>query len=126
MNALVTGRSCQRRKENIICTNGLRLKKKTKKKRRSIFNYLKDQKMTFFTFCKKRTRNGNGEEKFFTRMAQTVLLLNILAVTDSEGRIILANISINSVQLSLCNICAPNNNLQIQHFCRRFKSVFTL
>ena len=34
--------------------------------------------------------------------------------SDFEGRIILANISINSVQISLCNIYAPNN-LQLQN-----------
>jgi len=34
--------------------------------------------------------------------------------SDSEGRIILANININSAQISLCNICAPNN-LQVQN-----------
>ena len=33
---------------------------------------------------------------------------------DSQGRIILANININSVQISLCSIYAPNN-LQMQN-----------
>jgi len=34
--------------------------------------------------------------------------------SDSEGRIILANIKINSAQVCLCNIYAPNN-LQVQN-----------
>ena len=34
--------------------------------------------------------------------------------SDAEGRIILANISVNSFQISLCNIYAPNN-LQMQN-----------
>jgi len=34
--------------------------------------------------------------------------------SDSQGRIILANININSLQISLCNIYAPNN-LQVQN-----------
>ena len=34
--------------------------------------------------------------------------------TDAEGRIILTNISVNSFQISLCNIYGPNN-LQMQN-----------
>ena len=45
--------------------------------------------------------------------------------SDAEGRIILANISINSFQISLCNIYAPNN-LQMQNTFGRDLNQFLL
>ena len=106
---------------------------KNNKKRSSIFAYLKDQKCHFCflqeTFSEPKDeigwRSEWGGEILYShgtnRKKGVCILINPqfndfqieYSCSDVEGRIILANISVNSFQISLCNIYAPNN-LQMQ------------
>ena len=112
---------------------------KNKKKRSSIFAYLKDQKYQFCflqeTFSEPKDEigwrsewggGGGGGEILYShgtnRKKGVCILINPqfndfqieYSCSDAEGRIILANIRVNSFQISLCNIYAPNN-LQMQN-----------
>ena len=107
---------------------------KNKKKRRSIFTFLKDQKCHVY-FLQETYSEPKDEIVWKSEWAGEILYSHgknrkrgvcILispqfndfqieySCSDSEGRIILANLNINSVQISLCNIYAPNN-LQVQN-----------
>ena len=102
---------------------------KNKKKRRSIFTFLKDQKCHFY-FLQETYSEPKDEIVWKSEWAGEILYSHgtnrkrgvcILispqfndfqieySCSDPEGRIILANLNINSVQISLCNIYAPNN-----------------
>ena len=107
---------------------------KNKKKRRSIFSYLKDQNCHFYflqeMYSEPRDeivwRSEWGGEVLYshgTNQKKGVCILTNpkfngfqieYSCSDSQQRIILANININSVQISLSNIYAPNN-LQVQN-----------
>ena len=107
---------------------------KNVKKRRSIFTYLKDQNCHLYflqeTYSEPKDeivwRSEWGGEILYshgTNRKKGVCILKSpqfnefqieYSCSDSEGRIILANININSAQISLCNIYAPNN-LQVQN-----------
>ena len=105
-----------------------------KKKRRSIFTYLKDQKCHFY-FLQETYSEPKDEIVWKSEWAGEILYSHgtnrkkgvcifisphfngfqiEYSCSDSEGRIILANLNINSVQISLCNIYAPNK-LQVQN-----------
>ena len=104
------------------------------KKRRFIFTYLKDQNCHFYflqeTYSEPKDeivwRSEWGGEILYSHGTNRKKGVCILispqfnefqieySCSDSEGQIILANININSAQISLCNIYAPNN-LQVQN-----------
>ena len=97
---------------------------KNKKKRRSIFSYLKDQNRHFY-FLQETYSELKDEIIWKSEWVGEILYSHgtnrkkggfqiEYSCNDSQGRIILANININSVQISLCNIYAPNN-LQVQN-----------
>ena len=104
------------------------------KKRRSIFTYLKDQTRHFYflqeTYSEPKDeivwRSEWGGKILYSHGTNRKKGVCILispqfnefqieySCSDSEGRIVLANININSAEISLCNIYAPNN-LQVQN-----------
>ena len=118
---------------------------KNKKKRSSVFTYLKDQKCHFYllqeTYSEPKDEivwRSEWEGKILylhgTNWKKGVCILispqfNDFQIeyscSDAEGRLILANVSINSFQISLCNIYAPNN-LQMQNTFVRDLSQFKI
>ena len=100
-------------------------------KRRSIFTYLKDQDADFNflqeTFSKVSDetvwRNEWGGEIYFSHGTShskgVCILINrvvkekvTFTFSDSDGRIILINLTYNGLKLSFCNIHAPNDHTQ--------------
>ena len=99
-------------------------------KRSSIFTYLKDQNATFYVLQETYSEpcdesfweNEWGGEIFFshgTRHSKgTCILLNPSikeykiknSLSDNSGRIVLINLIYNRMELSLCNIYAPNDH----------------
>ena len=104
-------------------------------KRKSVFAYLKDQKCEVYylqeTYCQKQDEkiwsSEWGGRIFFTHgtthsKGACILLkpdLDILLgneYSDSEGRVVLINVSINKQWFSLCNIYAPTDNVKQNAF----------
>ena len=99
-------------------------------KRNSIFTYLRDQKALFYFL--QETYSETGDELFWknewvgeiyfshgTRHSKGLCILldpSIEAnkvkyfLSDNSGRIVLINLNYNGMELSLCNIYAPNDH----------------
>ena len=106
-------------------------------KRRSIFTYLKDQEATVYflqeTFSKVSDeavwRTDWGGEMYFshgTSQSKGVCILinravkeKVTSSSDTDSRIILINLTNNSLKLSFCNIYAPNNHTQQVSFIQQ-------
>ena len=110
-------------------------------KRRSIFSHLKDQKSKFCLLQETYSdwndeniwRNEWGGEMFFShgiRHSKGVCILIHPSVrdkvefffTDKLGRIVLITIVLNSLKLTLCNICAPNNQTEQLEFLQELNN----
>ena len=100
-------------------------------KRRSIFSFLKDQKATFYflqetysdpndeSFCMKSEWGGNIIFSHGSHHSRGICILIdpsvqnskiLYSLSDDSGRIVLINLIFQGLELSLCNIYAPNNH----------------
>jgi len=110
----------------LVCLNVRGLK--NQRKRRSIFSYIKDQKSDFYllqeTYSEPRDeliwKSEWRGDIFFSHgsnhQKEVCILLNPLSdikidncYCDPAGGIVLINVNFKTVNLSICNIYAPNN-----------------
>ena len=105
-------------------------------KRRGIFSYLKDQKVSFYflqaTYSESSDENvwrkEWGGEVFFSHGSTHSRGVCILVVkvdysfTDNSGRIVLITLNFDCLRLSLCNIYAPNNVSEQLQFIQELKA----
>ena len=110
-------------------------------KRRGIFSYLKDQKVSFYflqaTYSESSDENvwrkEWGGEVFFSHGSTHSRGVCILvdpstkikvdySFTDNSGRIVLITLNFDCLRLSLCNIYAPNNVSEQLHFIQELNS----
>ena len=111
-------------------------------KRRSIFSFLKDQKASFYFL--QETYSDASDESFWRsewggdivfshgshHSRGVCILINpsfkdykvLGSFTDDLGRIVLINVIVNCLELSLCNIYAPNNHADQLQFIARLNN----
>ena len=99
-------------------------------KRRSIFSFLKDQKATFY-FLQETYSDPNDESFWKSEWGGNIIFSHgshhsrgvcilidpsvqnskiLYSLSDDSGRIVLINLIFQGLELSLCNIYAPNNH----------------
>ena len=111
-------------------------------KRSSIFTYLKDQRAVFYFLQETYSETGDelfwknewGGEIYFshgTRHSKGVCILFDPSIdvnkvkyflSDNSGRIVLINLNYNGMELSLCNVYAPNDHADQLRFIKELNN----